>query len=220
MSILSSKAGVISRHADFLQYKPLENNTDVLGNQPPGSVTISQMHNGFYEPNVQSAINDIHSFATLGLNSVLINTDGISPSGQPQTDSWEFTGTVTGEIGSKKGDDVIVTIYGISINAKVGDNNEEFTRKAKLALEDLISSHKAIKRVVEDPVSGSILQITYSDNQVHDLPSMTSKGITVARTVLSPSKPGYGDWQRIGAQSITFDGANSPTILYYFKRIA
>lgn len=215
MSVLSTKASVISRFSDFLQFRPKRNDTDVLGNQAVGSVTISQMASGFYEPNVQSALDDLHNFATLPLNAVIVNTDGISPGGVAQVDIWSFSGTVTGEPGKE----VIINVYGIPVKALVGDTAEEFKAKAKLAIQDAATSLMAIN-TVQDATLGNELQISYLDNQVHNLQPIASSGISTTVTTLSEPKVGYGSWLRIGAQTVTFDGGGDPVILYYFKRIA
>lgn len=219
MSLLSNKAGVISRNSNFLTYDTIPGNTDVLGYQAPGTVTISQYAKGFYEDNVESALNDVVSIS-LPINAIVTNTDGISPGGVAQVDAWTFSGTVTGVNGQVTGDAVIVTVYGIPVPALVGDTAIEFTLKAQAVILQLITDQKVIATCTPDSVANDILNIKYIDNQKHNLPAMSDHGITVSTTNLSPAKNGYGDWLRIGTQSITFDGGSTPTLLHYFKRIA
>ncbi|MGZ7142686.1 hypothetical protein ACXWOE_09715, partial [Streptococcus pyogenes] len=63
ISVSSSKAGLISRSAAFLQYEQATGSIDVMNTQPVGSNTISQKYQGVEFPNVQSAIEDIRGFA-------------------------------------------------------------------------------------------------------------------------------------------------------------
>lgn len=219
MSLLNNKAGVISRNADFLGYSPTLGDIDVMNRQAVGSVTISQTSKGFYEPNVQSAINDVHSLSILPINSIVINSDGISPEGQSQVDDWIFTGTVSNE-SDPVGTEVIIPVFGFPVKALVGDNAEEFATKVKTSLAEAVTNRMAINSYTDHPTDGNTIQVTYIDNQAHNLESYYSYGITISASSVSPSKPGYGDWSRIGAQTITFDGSSDQTILYYFKRIA
>lgn len=218
MSVLNSKAGVISREADYLQFSVTDGNIDVMNNQPYGSNTISQKFKGVQYPNIQSAIDDVRNFSILPVESVLINTDGISPEGQAQSDAWTFSGTVENGTAAE-GTSVIVNVYGFSIVASVGDTAEEFTAKVKIALEQAVVKNEIINEVTDSPGSGNILNVKYQDNQVHKLPSYSDHGITISSSIASPAKAGYGTWNLIGRQTITFDGASDPTVLHYFKRI-
>jgi hypothetical protein len=217
MSLLNSKAGVISRQADFLQFDTTLNNTDVLGNQAYGSNTITQKSKGVQYSNVQSAINDIRNFAIRGLNAIEINTDGISPEGEGQQDEWIFTGTVTGE--EADGTEILISVYGFPVKVLIGDTDEEVAGKVKTVLEEAITNGEIINSVETSSTSGNILNVKYNDNQVHRLQEYAVAGITISTTELSPAKAGYGAWVRIGTQSVTFDGETEPTLLHYFKRI-
>lgn len=218
MSVLNTKAGVISRDAGYLQFATTEGNIDVMNNQPYGTNTITQKFKGVQYSNVQSAIDDIRNFSILPLETVLINADGISPEGQAQSDEWTFTGTVeNGDAAS--GTPIIISVYGFPVTGAVGDTAEEFTAKVKTVLEDASVRNEIINEVTDSATGGNILNIKYQDNQVHNLPTYSDHGITVTPVVTSPAKAGYGTWNLIGRQSITFDGASEPTVLHYFKRI-
>lgn len=217
MSLLNNKAGVISRNANYLEFNT-GNDIDVMSSQPVGSVTISQLSEGVEYSNVQAAINDVHAFSILAVNSIVVNTDGVSPEGQSQIDNWIFEGTVTNNDGTSE--DCVVNVYGLHVKAKVGDNAEEFTAKVKLSIADVVSKRMAIKEYTDHSTDGNKIQVTYIDNQPHTLKSYSSNGIKIRSELVSPSKPGYGNWMRIGSQTIKFDGKDEPTILYYFKRTA
>ncbi|UKH49564.1 baseplate wedge subunit and tail pin [Enterobacter phage vB-EclM_KMB17] len=219
ISVSSSKAGLISRSAAFLQYEQATGSIDVMNTQPVGSNTISQKYQGVEFPNVQSAIEDIRGFAILPIGSIVINDTGVSPEGIQQIDAWTFTGTVSVD-GKNTGDSVLVDVYGFMVPATVGDTDTEFTAKAKTVLENAITAGEIISTVEVSSSAGNILNVKYIDNQQHVLPSYSSCGISVSASIQSPSKVGYGTWDLIGRQSLTFDGATSPTVLQYFKRVS
>lgn len=216
MSLLSNKAGVVSRQADYLQFNT-NTNSDVMGKQSYGSLTISQLFKGVEYPNVQSAIEDVRNFSIRAINSIEINTDGVSPEGVAQTDTWTFTGTVARQDGSS--DDCIISAYGFNVLVSVGDTAEEVTAKVKAVLENAVTNNFVINRV-EAGTNGNELTVTYIDNQKHVLPSIALNGITIAQTILTPGKEGYGAWTRIGTKTETLVGLADPVLLHYFKRIA
>ncbi|WZB37632.1 baseplate wedge protein [Erwinia phage COW86c] len=218
ISVSSSKAGLTSRQAAFLQYETAADSIDVMNTQPLGSNTISQKYQGVDYPNVQSAIEDIRGFAILPIGSIVINDTGTSPEGIQQIDDWTFTGEVAVE-GKAAGDDVLVDVYGFMVPAKVGDTDTEFAAKVKTVLEAAITAGEIISSVEVSSSAGNILNVKYIDNQEHILPAYSSCGVSISASIQSPSKVGYGAWDLIGRQSLTFDGATSPTVLQYFKRM-
>lgn len=105
------------------------------------------------------------------------------------------------------------------VPALIGDTDTEFAAKVKLVLEDAITAGDVISSVEVSTSAGNILNVKYIDNQEHILPSYSSCGVSISASIQSPSKVGYGSWDLIGRQSLTFDGATSPTVLQYFKRM-
>lgn len=220
MTILSTKAGVKSRLADFTQFTTIEGNDDVMSKQAYGSVTITQLAKGVEYANVQSAIEDVRNFTIRPINSIEINTDGISPEGISQVDQWEFTGDVT-DVTLQAGDPVIINVYGFPVHATVGDTAEDFANKVALTLNtDAVMKNFVLNKIEVSSLGGNILNVTYIDNQVHNLEGFSTKGITVVPTTLSPAKAGYGAWNRIGTRNETLDGSASPITFHYFKRYA
>ncbi|ANA49498.1 baseplate wedge subunit [Salmonella phage vB_SnwM_CGG4-1] len=217
MSVMSTKAGVKSRYSDNIQFIPASANSDVMSKQPYGSLTISEYSKGIEFPNVQSAINDVRNFTIRPINSIEINTDGVSPEGVSQTDTWTFTGTVVKPDGGTG--DAIISVFGFPVTATVGDTAEEFTAKAKLVLEDAVLKNFIINTVSQGS-TGAELTVSYIDNQTHVLQPETHFGITVSSTIISPAKPGYGAWTRIGTKTETLEGSATPVLLHYFKRLA
>lgn len=219
MTVLSTKAGVKSRLASFTEFSTEAGSSDVMSRQPYGSVTISQLVKGVEYPNAQSAIDDIRGFAVRAINTIEINDDGISPEGISQIDQWAFDGAVEDDT-LTAGDEVVISVFGFSVKALVGDTGEEFAAKVKLVLEDAITASYVISAVEVSSSAGNILNVTYADNQQHNLVGSSFKGITITPTILSPAKAGYGAWVRIGTKTETLDGSATPVILHYFKRIA
>jgi hypothetical protein len=119
MTVLNTKAGVISRHADFLNYRKNPAQIDVLNNQAVGSVTISQLARGFYDANVESAINDVHNMARADIGTVVTNTSGVSPEGAAQVDYWTFSGDVLDDT-LDTGTPVVINVFGLAVKATIG----------------------------------------------------------------------------------------------------
>ncbi|ASD52071.1 baseplate wedge subunit [Pseudomonas phage PspYZU05] len=217
MSILDQKASVRNRHASSVSFETVQDNTDVLGNQAYGTVTISQLAEGINYNNVQSAIEDIRNIAILDVDSIIINDSGVSPAGQPQVDTWKINGTITDTEGGVK----TIDIFGVPVKVNVGDAGTEIAVKLLAAIQTIqVEVGHIFDTVSIDSGNPTMLNIRYTDNQKHILTPKTQYGVSVIQNIISPAKPGYGAWTRIGAQTLTFDGQPSPTTLHYFKRIA
>ncbi|AGR46104.1 baseplate wedge subunit and tail pin [Enterobacteria phage T6] len=219
MSLLNNKAGVISRLADFLGFRPKTGDIDVMNRQSVGSVTISQLAKGFYEPNVESAINDVHNFSIKDVGTIITNKTGVSPEGVSQTDYWAFSGTVTDD-SLPPGSPVTVLVFGLPVSATTGMTAIEFVAKVRVALQEAIASFTAINSYKDHPTDGSKLEVTYLDNQKHVLSTYSTYGITISQEIISESKPGYGTWNLLGAQTVTLDNQQTPTVFYHFERTA
>ncbi|QQG32134.1 short tail fiber [Citrobacter phage CkP1] len=216
MSILSTKAGVKSRLADYLQFET-KNSNDVMSKQPYGSITISQLAKGVDYDNVQSAIDDVRNFSIKAINTIEINTDGVSPEGSSQTDTWVFEGTVSNSNGTT--DDSMINVFGFNVLVSDSDTADEVADKVKLVLDVAVANNFVINSVVKGANPGE-LEVNYIDNQTHELSPTYANGIKITQTILSPAKEGYGAWIRIGTKTETLDGAAEPVLLHYFKRIA
>ena len=205
-----------SRQSEYHNFTTKPGNILVGNTQPYGSPTIDEVRMGVDYPNVHSAINDMAALFEMPVNTVMISTDGVSPAGVQQTTSFKFTGAVV-FTGKNTGDDVIYDFYGFPVKVKVGDTGEVVSQKAKLVLDLAVSSGIAINEVVFGS-SFDTLQVKFNDCQQHILEPVLSLGITVTPTIISPSRPGYGVWIRMGTQTITLDGGTGSTVLHYFRR--
>lgn len=205
-----------SKNSIFHEFDVKEGNILIANNQPYGSVTIDEAQHGVKYSNVYAAINDMPALFTLGVNSVVVNTDGISPAGNSQVDEYKFTGVVKAE-GKKHGDKVILNCFGFHTVVTVGATAEEATASIKATLE--LAKHDGI--VFNDVITGAtldIIQVRYNDFQDHYLKPYTDQGITITPTTVSPAKPGYGIWTRIGTETKALDGSTGNVLLHYFKR--
>lgn len=194
-------------------------NNILSGNmQPYGSVTISQTQDGIMYSNVQAAIDDVAVMAQqFGVNTVVTNTDGVSPQGSPQIDSIKFSGMVLTD-GKQTGDETLVDVFGFKVRAIVGDSAEDFTDKAIDRLKQALSQQIAFANVVKSSTASTSAEVTYRDYQTHNLQSYTDQGITITPSLVSPAKSGFGTWSLLGNTNIQLDGQKNPIKLYYFVR--
>lgn len=209
-------AGNFSRSSEYHNFTPKPGNILVGNTQPYGSPTIDEIKLGVTYPNVHSAINDMAALFEQPINSVHICTDGVSPAGVQQTTSFKFTGTVT-VTGKASGTDVIFDFFGFPVKVKVGDTGEIVSQKTKLVLDLAVSSGLAINEVVFGSTFDT-LQVKFNDCQPHVLSPEVNLGITVTPTIISPARPGYGVWIRLGTETKTLDGGSGSVVLHYFRR--
>lgn len=214
MTITNSKASIRSRNAVDLEFAVVPDNTDVLGNQAYGSCTISDLAKGVSFNTVQSAIEDVRNIAINDIGTYVINDTGISPAGQAQSDKWAIHGTVTSV------EPVTLNIFGVPVKAENGDSGTELAVKLLASIQTVMTQLGVFDTVSIDSGNPSVLNIRFKDNQAHILSQETQYGIDVDQIIVSPAKPGYGAWTRVGAQDITFNGQPTATTLHYFKRIA
>lgn len=204
-----------SREAGHIQFDT-DSGILVANTNPIGSVSVEQIQKNVDYPNVQSAINDLHSLTILPINSVIINSDGVNPSGVSQVDEWAFSGVVAYE-NLPNGTPVKLNCFGFYCTVLVGDTADEAASKFRLALSTYVNQNIGIS---DSSVGGTlnVTQITYADFKKHTLSPMTSVGITITPTTISTAKNGYGVWTRVGTELKTLDGSTGSITLYYFRR--
>lgn len=207
-----------SREASHHEFKAEQGSIIIGNNQPYGKANINQTAKGVDYPNTQAAIDDLASMFTLPVNSVVINTDGVNPQGVAQIDQFTFTGTAT-DADRANGDLVLFNFYGTMVEIAIGDTNEEIANKVRFALE-LKAANADVYSIISQGATQDIIQVVYVDVQPHVLEPISNFGVKVEQVKVSPAKPGYGVWSQIGTQTLTLDGATSPTTFYYFKRDA
>lgn len=190
-----------------------------LGNnlQKIGRPSISSTHKGFYEPNVNDALEQAVAMAPLGVNSIIVNTDGISPAPAAQVDRISMSGRVL-DLNKSIGETVKVNFYGFYVDALNGDTAADFVVKVQNRLRAELAKNNVFASVIIPGQDRQSLEIRYVDNQSHVLPTYSNQGITFRQNVVSPAKQGYGTWLKIGTETKTLIGANSPITLHYFKR--
>lgn len=193
--------------------------SQMLGNnlQQIGKPSISSSSKGFYEPNVNDALEQIAAMAPLGINSVVVNTDGVSPAPAAQVDRISMSGRVI-DLNKAIGETVKVNFYGFYVDALNGDTAADFVVKVQNRLRAELAKNNVFASVIIPGQDKQSLEIRYVDNQSHVLPTYSNQGITFRQNVVSPAKQGYGTWLKIGTETKTLTGANAPITLHYFKR--
>lgn len=206
----------VSRDSSFLEYTVEEGSIIIGNNQPVGSVSIEQIAKGVEYPNVQDAIGDAATLGILPINAVVITTDEISPAGIHQVDNIVFSGKVNDP---NKGlqEEMQIVIFGIPVTIKNGYTAEQVAMAAKIQFEIYMAAGKAFN-FVNMGATNNILEIGYLDFKKHVLEPYVVNGLSITQTIVNPNKPGYGLWQVMGNQKITFEGTSDPVTLTYFRR--
>lgn len=221
-SITRMKAGVISRLASYLQFVTNSKLPTLVANtRPVGGLNVSQTTQGVFYPTVQGAIDDLTGRCDLPINSIIMNTDGITPGFKLQSDQIKFEGTVTSDVGVA-GDDIIIHVFGYPLTVLIGDTAEQVAAKAQALINTLVLKNECFTSCDINTSDASVLNITYNDYQSHVIESKTELGITISQTIVSPSKPGYGVWNQQGTADIVLTGGsvNGTLTVYYFKRVS
>lgn len=206
----------VSKDSSFHEYTIEEGSIIVGNNQPVGSVSIEQIAKGVEYPNVQDAIGDAATLGMLPINAVVTVADGISPAGIHQVDNIVFSGTVNDP---NKGlqEQMQIVIFGIPVTIKNGDTAEQVAMAAKIQFEMYMSRGLAFD-FVNMGATNNILEIGYLDFKKHVLTPYVVNGLSITQNIINPNKFGYGLWQRLGSQNITFEGTTDPVTLTYFQR--
>lgn len=218
-SVTHNKVGLISRLADFLQFRPNTTKPDfVAGERPLGGISVSQTSKGTFYPTIQGAIDDLAGRCDLPVNSVIVNTDGLTPGFINQNDQLKFTGTIAGTVGSS----YMIYVLGFPVLVEATDSAAAVASKAFNVLTDAVVNSMGIKSVEINSGDSSVLNIIYNDYQNHIFEPSNQRGVTITQTVVVEGRAGYGDWRRMGTQDITLTGGsvNGPITLYYFQRVS
>lgn len=212
----STSAHAISNEATHIAFAT-RNNTLSGNNQPYGSLSVSQSVDGVMFSNVQAAIDDIASIATSNVNTVVINTDGITPAPSSQIDRIKLTGVVALD-GHTSGDSVIFNFLGFDVPVLVGDTAVDVTNKVIAALQKPVADRMVFSSVRAVSSDRSVIELVYLDSSSHSIQPYTHMGISIAQTIVSPAKPGSGTWEKLGTETKTLAGARNSITLHYFRR--
>lgn len=222
MSKTREGARVVSREADFVQFSP-SGSPIVGGKQQIGSLSATQSARGVMYPTVQSAIDDLASFTFVGINQVVINTDGESPEGVQQVSRMTITGTVTAPDvlpGETALTEVTIPILGFPFKYKVGDTAEQMATEVEKNIQTLVDTSTVFDFVQQSTETLNMIDIRFIDCQNHSFEAYTVNGITITVATISEAKGGYGTWTKLGQKAETFEGGTDPVTLHYYKRIA
>lgn len=196
--------------------------TPVLGNSDSiQTPTYIDAVLGVDIPNVNSSIMNLTNISVLPINTIIVNSDGISPQGLGQQLRITFTGTYEpfGVVDPK------IVIYetkiaGVPVKLKKGattlEITEEFFKSCSNMVQNSLYFSKAIMGDLENPHSVIVDLIT--PNTVIPENQQIGPKLTVEFEEVSPAKLGYGLWDLIGSETKTFGSVEQE--FYYFKRIA
>lgn len=176
-----------------------------------GSLGVDQLKKYSQFPNIQSALDDIVNLYQVPIGGVVILKDiTATPSGIKMQEELTFDGSATG------GE---IECYGLRIKVNAGDNKTTVRTKVFNFLNTNFTNETvAFDEVKEE--GDSKLRVTFIDTNPHDNYSYSNNGITITGSTLTPAKPGYGSWSKIGESTMENPTTAGEDKLYYWMRTA
>lgn len=201
-------ARVVSRNADHIDYN-LSNRAVIGGKQPVGAVSIRQAVHGTYSPTIQGAVDDLITMIEMPIGGCMLTWDDITPNGQPQSQLVTISGTLAAqEPGNTQ---AVVHVYGFPFKFAIGTTPNVITSEVIRQFKQLAAENSYFQTVTQqDPTS---FEVTFIDNQSHEIYSNVENGVTVVSSVTSPAVYGYGNWDLVGSET------KFTKTLNYFRRI-
>ncbi|QPB12436.1 hypothetical protein [Providencia phage PSTCR6] len=206
-------ATVPSRKADYLEYR-VGDDTYSGNSAPIGNYGTDQSVLGARYPTVQGAIEDLQG-TFLEVNSIIINDDGVNPQGTSQVDLLTIDGSVVSDTQT-----AIISVFGLPFVFEKNDTTEEIAAKIVAQAQDYIIRNEYFSVVQLNALDSKKIDIQYLDFRKHLPFTHSEKGVTFTTEMQSPAKAGYGVWNKIGTQEVTFVDQTDKKLLHYFKRIA
>ena len=202
MSINRNASAITERVADFILFDQTRTGGVI------GTATVSQENNGYAEPNVQAAIDDLWDKALLPVGSVVITPVNRDPGTTPSTLlSQRVAVTVSGSVAANGN----ITVAGVSVAVLTTDTPTSVATKiaAALSSQTFISSASS---------SGAVVTYEYADTGVHPLATTSQNGLTLTSVVQQyggvTGYYGYGSWEYLGTET------KFSKSLYYWLRVA
>ena len=189
MSINRQAAAVTERVAAFIEFD------QSLTGGAIGNATAEQEGNGYDQPNVQSAIDDIWAKALVIPGTVYQTVSATNPGIAPtvstsQTVQLTITGTPTAN-GN-------LTVAGVAVAVLTSDTATGVATKISttLAAQGFISSAS---------VAGAVVTYSYVDSNAHPVDNKVQNGITMSTKTTTyggtPGYLGYGSWELLGSET-------------------
>lgn len=189
MSRNRNAADVIEHTASFTLY-----DQTVTGGAL-GNPTEAQQNNGYDQPNVQAAIDDLWNKVLLVPGTVYTSLSSINPAVAPTSSTSQAVQLTLSGTPSASGN---LTIAGINVAILNTDTAATAATKvaAALAAQPYISSASA---------AGAVVSYAYVDTNVHPVDNKVQLGITmVSKTTTLGGQPGYlgyGSWELLGSET-------------------
>lgn len=195
----------------------------IIGNMSQvGSPTIVDSINGVKTPNVNAAINDLISISILPINTIIQNTDGVSPQGQAQQLKITFSGKYHPFVYTEETGNVNAEILGIPVEIPIGATEDKITAAFFKSASELSAKGFYFSSVdlvgPTEPYSVNLELISPTEELIK--PQLVGNQLNIDIEVVSPAKPGYGIWTLIGTEIKTLTGSTDAIEIYYYKRIA
>lgn len=210
-------ANSVSDDAAFLKFD-VGSKDPIIGNSRPiGGVNVDQSNKGVMYPNVQSAIDDLYSIATVRIGDVLVTTNATPPQAAGQVETLTFSGTATWSGTDQKIKKTVIHVYGVPIIVNIGATHTDVVSATLAKFQELMNKQILFKRVskkADDSGVADKLEVEMLDAVQHQPFSRTENGITITGHIDSPARGGYGTWTDLGTES------KFGETLHYFKRTA
>lgn len=189
MSINRNAAGVTEHTASFITFDQTATG-GVLGN-----ATATQQNDGYDQPNVQAAIDDLWSKVLIVPGTVYQSVSATNPSVVPAVTNSQVTKLTVSGTPTANGN---LTVAGVSVAVLTSDTATSVATKIATALnaQSFISSASAASAVVT---------YTYVDKNAHPVDNGVQNGITMSTVTTTyggtPGYLGYGSWEFMGSET-------------------
>lgn len=178
---------------------------------------------GVTKPNINSSIKNLINISVLPINSVIINTDGVSPQGQGQQLKLTFSGKYDPFGIIAPGTEVLKTeILGVPVELSIENSTLDVVEAFFKSATNLVDKGVYFSNVsmVGTSEPHAILVELITPDLYTPITQQVGNQLVIDFEEVSPAKLGYGVWDLIGSETKTFSGVEAPQELYYFKRIA
>lgn len=189
MSINRQAAGVTERNANFIEFDQTRTGGAI------GNPTTAQENEGYGEPNVQSAIDDMWEKALVIPGTVYQTVSAVNPGTAPTVSTSQTVQLTIAGTPTANGN---LTVAGINVAVLTSDAATGVATKiaAALATQGFISSAAA---------AGAVVTYSYVDSNAHPVDNKVQNGITMStKTTTYGGKPGYlgyGSWELLGSET-------------------
>lgn len=189
MSINRNAAGVTEHTADFITFNQQRTGGVI------GAATTTQQNNGYDQPNIQSAIDDIWEKALVIPGTVYQTVSATDPSVAPTVTRSQVVQLTLSGTPTANGN---LVVAGATIAVLTSDTPTSIATKISTTLsgQSFISSASA---------TGAVVTYTYNDSNAHPVDNTIQLGVTMSTKTTTyggtPGYLGYGSWELLGSET-------------------